>query len=380
MPEYSIFVRIIIKTISLVFMSVKKKKVIVGMSGGVDSSMSLLILKNKGYEPLGVTLLLPIWKNSQNLLRENICCTKESVNLAKSICQKFDVPYFVLNKQKEFKKIVVDYFKREIKENRTPNPCVICNRYFKFKHLIDWATKHKIFYVATGHYAKIKYNKKTKKYELFRAKDKKKDQSYNLSFLTQNQLKRLIFPLGNLFKKEVYKLAEKEGFSIFYQKPQSQDFCFVSNKSLKEFIKSYLKPKPGLIIDKSGKILGRHNGLNFYTLGQRKGINLSNGPYYVCGFDFKKNLLIVTKNRNALYKKEIIISKVNFISGRKIRKPTTVSVKTRSQQKPLPAILKPFSNNHYQIIFKKRVFAPTPGQIAVFYQKDKCLGGGIIRK
>ncbi len=348
------------------------------MSGGVDSSMSLILLKKRGYEPIGITLKLPVWKNQKNLLRENICCTKESINMAQSICQKFDVPYFILNKQKEFKKTVVNYFKKEIKNSRTPNPCVICNRYFKVKYLIDWAKKHKIFYIATGHYAKIKYNPKTKKYELFRAKDKKKDQSYNLSFLTQNQLKRLIFPLGNLSKKEVYKLAEKEGFSIFYQKPQSQDFCFVSNKSLNEFIKSYLKPKPGLIIDKSGEILGKHNGLNFYTLGQRKGLNLANGPFYVLDFNLKKNVLIVTKNKRDLYKKEIIISSTHFISNKKPKKSIKTKVKTRSQQKLIRATLIPFKNK-YKIIFKKSVFAPTPGQFAVFYQNNKCLGGGIIR-
>ena len=353
------------------------KKVVLGMSGGVDSSMSLILLKKRGYEPIGITLKLPVWKNQKNLLRENICCTTESINLAKSICQQFDVPYFILNKQKEFKKTVVNYFKKEIKNNRTPNPCVICNRYFKFKYLIDWAKKHKIFYIATGHYAKIKYNPKTKKYELFRAKDKKKDQSYNLSFLTQNQLKRLIFPIGNLYKKEVYKLIEKERFSIFCQKPQSQDFCFVSGKSLQEFIKSCLKPKPGLIIDKSGKILGKHNGLNFYTLGQRKGLKLANGPFYVLNFKPKENTLVVTNNKRDLLKREIVISPINFISGIPPKKPIEVMVKTRSQQKLSKANLIPFRRK-YKIKFKKPVLSPTPGQFAVFYQNNKCLGGGVI--
>jgi len=354
-----------------------KQKIVVGMSGGVDSSMSLIILKQKGFEPVGVTLKLPIWESPLNVLRENVCCTKESIDLAKLICKKINVNHYVLDVRKEFKKTVVNYFIKELKNNRTPNPCVICNRYFKFKKLIEFAKKHKIKYVATGHYAKIKFNKKTKEYELYRAKDKKKDQSYNLAFLTQEQLKRIIFPLGNFYKKEVYKLAEKNDFKIFYQKPQSQDFCFVSRKSISHFIKSLIKPKEGLIVLKNGKILGKHQGLPLYTLGQRKGLNLANGPYYVLSYNIKKNILVVTKNKKDLFKKEIVVYPINFISKNNLKKPLVVKVKTRAQQKLTKAKLIPF-NKKYKVIFEKPVYAPTPGQFAVFYQNDKCLGGGII--
>lgn len=348
------------------------------MSGGVDSSTTLILLKKMGYEPIGVTLKLPIWQNPKNLLRENICCTNESINLAFQVCKKLNVPYYLYNAENEFKKNVVRYFIKELKKGRTPNPCIICNRYFKFPMLLKLLKKFKAQYIATGHYAKIKYNPKTKEYELFRAKDKKKDQSYNLAFLSQKQLQKVIFPLGNYYKKDVYKIAEKEGWSVFYQKPQSQDFCFVSQKSLPLFIKKYLKPKEGLIIDKNNRILGKHSGLPLYTLGQRKGLNLANGPFYVCGFNWKKNFLIVTKNKKDLYQKEIIVSPVNFISPKKIKKPLKVRIKTRSQQRLTNATLLPLINKKYKIIFRKPVFAPTPGQFAVFYQKDKCLGGGII--
>lgn len=359
-------------------MGLSKKKVVVGMSGGVDSSVTLILLKKMGYQPIGVTLKLPVWEKALNNQKENICCIKESIDLAKEVCKKMNVPHIVLDTRKEFYNTVVNYFKKTIEKGKTPNPCVFCNRYFKFTQLLNFANKHKIYYITTGHYARILFNPKTKETELFRAKDKSKDQSYNLSFLNQKILKRLILPLGKYYKKKVYKIAENEGFSIFYQKPQSQDFCYVPHKSLNLFIKETFKPKEGLIIDKNNNVLGKHPGLYFFTLGQRKGLNLANGPFYVYNFNWKKNILIVTKNKKDLFKKEIIVSPVNFISRKPVLKKNSVKVKTRSQQKLIPAVLIPIKKNKYKLIFKKPVFAPTPGQVAVFYQNERCLGGGII--
>ncbi|MFH0906199.1 MAG: 7-cyano-7-deazaguanine synthase, partial [archaeon] len=179
------------------------KKVVVGLSGGVDSSMALVILKEQGYTPIAVSLKLPRWNKDKSAC-ENSCCTKESLDIARNICKKLDVEYHIVDATKEFKKEVVDYFIKELKNNRTPNPCTICNARHKFKHLFAFAKKHKINYVATGHYAKVKYNKKTKKYELLRPKDKSKDQTYGLCLLSQEWLSKIIFPLASYTKDEIY--------------------------------------------------------------------------------------------------------------------------------------------------------------------------------
>lgn len=355
----------------------RDKKIVVGMSGGIDSSVSLILLKKQGWNPIGVTLKLPIWENKINACRHNICCTPESIKIAKIICKKLQVPYFIADAQKEFKKEVINYFLKELKKYHTPNPCIICNRNLKFQLLIKLANKMKIHYVATGHYAKVKFNKKTDLYELLKGKDKNKDQSYSLSFLTQGQLKHIILPLGNYTKAEVYKIAKKEGFSFFEKIKQSQNFCFVSNKSLPLFIKEEIGENPGPLMDMKGKILGKHQGLYFYTIGQRKGIKLSGGPYFVAGWDKKKNNLLITKNKKTLFKKELSVYPYHLISGKKITRPINAQVRTRYQQKLSQACLIP-EKRKLRIILKKNIFAPCPGQFAVFYQKDECLGGGKI--
>jgi len=366
------------------------------MSGGVDSSVALILLKKQGFEPIGVTLKLPIWENKnlppvgrQNLVsrfarnklnacRDNVCCTPVSIKIAQKICQKLQVPYFVIEAQKEFRKEVIAYFVQELKKYHTPNPCLICNRNLKFQLLIELAEKMKIPYVATGHYAKVEFNKKTGLYEFSKGKDKNKDQSYSLSFLTQKQLKYLIFPLGNYFKAEVYKIAKKEGFPYFEKIKQSQNFCFVSNKALPLFIQKEIGKNPGPIMDLKGNMLGTHQGLYFYTLGQRKGLNLANGPFYVIDFNIKKNTLIVSKNKKDLYKKEAMLSPLNLISGKITQKKLKVSAKIRSRSKSASANLYLLNKNKAKIVFNKPQKAITPGQFCVFYQGQKCLGGGII--
>ncbi|TSC95958.1 MAG: tRNA-specific 2-thiouridylase [Parcubacteria group bacterium Athens1014_10] len=364
------------------------KKIIVGMSGGLDSSISLLLLKKQGWQPIGVSLKLPVWKDKKNLSRENACCKKEAVDIAKSICKKLNVPFYILDAEKDFKKEVVDYFISEVKNNRTPNPCVICNRHLKFKKLFEFAKKMKANFVATGHYAKLRFNPKTKKYELLMAKDKHKDQTYYLSFLPQKWLKKIIFPLSDYLKDEVYQLAKKEGFDFFFARKQSQDFCFAAGESLACFLQEEIGKKSGLITDAKGKKLGIHNGLHFYTIGQRKGLKLPDGPYFVKGFDISKNILIVTKNQKEIIQKEIILSPFHFISGELPKKKIELMAKVRYQQSLNKAAIFPPKKGKLKIIFKKAQRAVTPGQFCIFYLPSKasakegkgkvCLGGGVI--
>ncbi|NMB92302.1 MAG: tRNA 2-thiouridine(34) synthase MnmA [Parcubacteria group bacterium] len=359
-------------------MQTNTKKVVVGMSGGIDSSVALILLKKQGWEPIGVTLKLPAWQNKNNTCRDNVCCTPESIKIAREICRKLNIPYFVIDAQKEFQKAVVNYFVKELKKYHTPNPCVICNRNLKFKLLLDAAKKFRAPSVATGHYARIYLNKKTGLYELLKGKDKIKDQSYSLSDLSQKELKHLILPLGNYQKQEVYQLAKKYGCKYFTKKKESQNFCFVSNKALPEFIKQKLGINKGLIKDLKGNVLGEHQGLYFYTIGQRKGLKLSGGPYYVTGFEIKNNVLLVSKNKKDLLEKEIFLAPYHFISGKIPQKKIKVQARIRYRQPLSAAILYPPRNKKIKIVFAKPPMAVTPGQFCVFYSRNTCLGNGII--
>ena len=373
-------------------MFIHPQKIIVGMSGGVDSSMALVLLKNQGWQPIGVSLKYATWQNCQNLLPENICCDTESFKIARNVCKKLNVPHYIVNFSKNFKEKVIDYFISELQNSKTPNPCVICNRYLKFQKLFEFAKKHKIKYVATGHYARIRelktqnkkcktqkiINQQNKIYQLAIAKDKVKDQTYSLSFLPQKWLKYIIFPLGNYTKTEIYKMAEQEGFKFFLKKKQSQDFCFVANKSMECFLKKEIGEKQGLILDINKNILGQHQGLHFFTIGQRKGIKLPQGPYFVVDKDVLNNLLIVTKDEKKLYRKEILVSPFYFISKIFFENKIRVKVKIRYCQFASPATLFLISKNRAKIIFDKPQRAVTPGQFAVFYKKNICLGCGKI--
>ncbi len=349
------------------------------MSGRVDSSMSLVLLKKQGWQPIGVSLRYAIWQDKRNLLKENVCCLTESFKIARSVCKKMNVPYHIFDVSKDFKKEVIDYFVSELKNSCTPNPCIICNRYLKFKKLFEWAKKHNVQYVATGHYTRVKKNKRGK-YELLKAKDRNKDQTYSLSFLPQSWLKNIVFPLGNYTKEEVFKLAKEQGFDFYLKRKQSQDFCFVAGKCLNCFLEKEIGKKEGIIKDIAGNILGKHQGLHFYTIGQRKGINLPAGPYFVIGKNSRSNALIISKNEQDLMGREIILSPFNLIAGKKIKEKIRVQVKIRSQHNPDKATLIPINSKQIRIIFDKPQKSITPGQFAVFYQKEVCLGGGRIIK
>ncbi len=356
------------------------KKVIVAMSGGVDSSVAAALLKKQGYFVIGV--FMKFWKGGKD--GENRCCSVESEKLARSVAKKIGVPFYVLNVEKEFKKKVVDYFLKEYKAGNTPNPCVVCNKEIKFGLLIEKALKLGADFVATGHYARFcretrnpKSEIRNYEYKLLKGRDKDKDQSYFLWQLNQRQSKHILFPVGDYTKTQVRVLAKKFKLPTA-ETPESQEVCFIQNTT-NDFLKKYLKVKPAKIIDKLGKILGEHQGLWFYTIGQRKGLEIPQGPYYVVEKALKKNILVVSKDQKDLLKKELVAENVNWISGKESKLPLKLKAKIRYRHNLADAaIIQHLTPNTYHIVFKKPQKAITPGQSAVFYKGMELLGGGVI--
>ncbi len=373
-----------------------KPKVFVGMSGGVDSSVALALLKERGWSPMGVSLKYSVWPFgaprqargkltqdkavSENMLRENACCSAESFRLAKEVCRRLGVPHRVVDVSKEFQKKVIDYFIKELEGGKTPNPCIICNRHLKFKKLFEVARKEKIEYVATGHYARALMNRATGEYQLAKSRDRKKDQTYSLCLLPQNWLRHIVFPLADYTKEKVFETAKKRGFDFYLKRKESQDFCFVANKCLNCFLEKEIGQKAGLIRDTNGNVLGQHPGLHFYTIGQRKGLYLPNGPYFVVNKDAKKNILAVSKSTKDLYGRGVILFPYNLIFGGKLRTKIEVMAKVRYSAPLAHAILRPLLGNKIELFFKKPQKAITPGQFAIFYKGNVCLGGGRIIK
>ena len=344
------------------------KKTVIAMSGGVDSSVAAALLKKQGFEPIGV--FMKLWKEPGQM--ENRCCSSDSEKKARQVAKILNIPFRVFNFEKEFKKRIVDCFLKESKKGLTPNPCVICNKEIKFGLLLEKALKLDADYIATGHYACLR--RETLK--LYKGKDADKDQSYFLWKLNRRQLRQVLFPAGNYTKNQVRQLAKKFKLPVF-NAPESMEICFIQT-TVDDFFRKYFKTKPGEIIDNKGKILGSHQGLWFYTIGQRKGIKLSAGPFYVLDKDLKRNVLIVTRDEKDLYKKEIIVKNCNFISAEKIKLPFKVAVKIRYRHRSAPATIYKKQNTKYYIRFNRAQRAVTPGQSAVFYKKQELLGGGII--
>lgn len=356
-----------------------KKVVIVAMSGGVDSSVAASLLKKNGYEVRGV--FLDFWKDDCSL-EENKCCNSDSKKRAKKVAKILNIPFHVFDFKKEFKSYVVDYFIKQYECGFTPNPCIECNKKIKFGFLFDKIKALNCEYLATGHYVKVLKTKNA--YSIYKAKDNKKDQSYFLYNLNQKKLKSLLFPLGDYTKEEVRKLAKEFGLPTAKTK-ESQDVCFVENNNLEKFLKKYINIKPGLILNAEGKKIGKHNGLPFYTIGQRKGIKIGGGkPYYVTKIDIKNNILIVTnspKDKNLLTSK-FKVQNVSWVSKRCVDKINEVDVLVRYRQSPVKALIEKCDrrNNTCFINLKKPQKAVTPGQSAVFYKGNKLLGGGTIER
>ena len=354
----------------------KKKKVLVAVSGGVDSAVAAKLLIDQGFDVAGI--FLNFWKEEGGA-SENKCCSLEAQMDAKNVCLDLGIPFYTYDFSKKFKEEVVDNFLSEYGAGRTPNPCVVCNKKIKIGGLIEYSLSLGFDYLATGHYCLVKES--GGEYSLLKGKDNNKDQSYFLYTLSQKHLSHLIFPLGDLKKDKVRKIAREAGL-VIANKSESQEICFISGKRHNDFLKKHLKLKSGDIrILNSNELIGSHQGLPLYTIGQRRGIDVGGtGPYYVADFDYSKNILYVVEefNDDFLYKKEMFLESVNFIE--KVNAPFKSKVVIRYRHDPVSCQVELSEDNNslYKVTFLKKQRAVTSGQSAVFYKGRKVLGGGII--
>ncbi len=359
-----------------------KGRVVVAMSGGVDSSAALALLKERGYECIGVSMQL--WdyskKDDARGATEGSCCSLDDIYDARGVADRLGVPFYVVNVEEAFSREVVDYFVNGYAKGSTPNPCIKCNQVLKFEVLMKKALSLEADYLATGHYARIERGEGG--FRLLKGADPDKDQSYFLFTMTEEQLRRVLFPVGGLTKKEVREYARKAGLRTS-EKKESQEICFVEEPSYSDFLSSRLAPTGGEIVDISGRVLGAHAGLHNYTIGQRKGLNLSGGPFYVLGIDTSKNRLLVGPVEG-LYSKGLVAGDVNWIdreAGQEAKGGLAgVTVKIRYRHEGAESSIRLAEDGRALVAFSHPQKAVTPGQAAVFYKGDTVLGGGWIER
>lgn len=358
----------------------KKEKIVVAMSGGVDSSLAAALLKKGGFDIVGVTF--KTWpKEECGASFSRACCSLEAITRARAVAEDLKIPYYVLDFNEDFKKEVIDYFCAEYLKGLTPNPCILCNEKMKFGKLLEKGRLLGARSVATGHYSKISFDKNSNRFLLKEGKDKSKDQSYFLFSLTQEQLKCAIFPLGDFTKKKTRSLAKKFRLKT-YNTVSSQDICFIQDINYGEYIKKRtgLEIKKGEIVDKNGKVLGYHKGIPFYTIGQRRGLGIAyKEPLYVTAIDVAGNSIIVGTKKDVL-KKSLIADRLNWISIEDIEKPLKITAKIRYNHEKAKATVTRLGSDSVRVEFDEPQEAPTPGQAVVFYDKDVVVGGGWIKE
>lgn len=354
-----------------------KKRIAVAMSGGVDSSAAVLMLKREGYDVIGVSMKL--WEGSGGKGR---CCSLEDFRDARKVADILDIPYYVVNMQDEFRERVIDGFVDAYLRGETPNPCIACNQEMKFDLLLGKAADLGADCLATGHYARIDYDRKRERYVLRKGLDPSKDQSYFLFSMTQEQLSRVIFPLGRYRKEDVRSMLREEGIHIA-DKEDSQDICFVDEGGYSSFIGMTVDEravKRGRIISREGEVLGEHGGIHSFTVGQRRGIGVpSDRRMYVLGFDHERNDIIVGDEQHLMVRGLVAIN-VNWLSIKGIEDKLDVKVKIRYSSSEHRATLLPGDDGKTVVEFDSSQRAVTPGQAAVFYNGDEVLGGGWIER
>ena len=350
-------------------------KVVVAMSGGVDSSVAAALLKEQGYEVIG--MMLRLW-SEPGKEESNRCCTPDSMAQARRVAAKLEIPFYVIDAKDVFRETVVEYFLEGYARGETPNPCLICNRKIRWTFLLDHALALGADYMATGHYIRIQ--KAEDGYQLLRAVDRNKDQSYVLHVLNQEKLKHALFPVGEYTKPEIRQMAEKHGLPTASRK-DSQDLCFLAGEDYRNFLQRNAAEmlKPGQIITRGGESLGMHNGLANYTIGQRKGLGVASAvPLYVLGKSAVNNTLIVG-TQEELGSRELTAHDVNWLSGDVPRESFHAEVKIRYTAKEAEAWVTPIGESQAQVRFEAPQRDITAGQAAVFYQDDVMIGGGLIQ-
>lgn len=356
------------------------KKVIVGMSGGVDSSVSAYLLQKQGYQVEG--LFMKNWEEDDT---DEYCSAAQDRQDAQSVCDKLGIPLHSINFAAEYWDNVFEHFLQEYQNGRTPNPDILCNREIKFKAFLDYAMQIGADYIATGHYVRKQFNDETQQFNLCRGLDTNKDQSYFLYAISQNALAKSLFPVGGLEKPEVRDLAKEIGL-VTHDKKDSTGICFIGERRFKTFLSQYLPAQPGDIVTPNGDVVGRHDGLMYYTLGQRKGLGIgglagaSHAPWFVVEKDLKNNKLVVTQGHDStlLHAAGLRCNQINWVSNPPDDQRFQCTAKVRYRQQDVPCQLTRLDQHNYQVTFTRPERAVTPGQSVVFYLNDICLGGGII--